>query len=98
MKPSLKDDEKTTAKVGKEEAVNAEAEAAKAMAVDAESQKPAVHKVKNIDLQLDLEKADGGGAGNASVSKLNQPVHKQQQQQSLTEKSGNWICFTCFLF
>lgn len=90
MKPSVKDDEKTTTKVGKEEAVNVEAEAAaKAMAADAESQKPAVHKVKNIDLQLDLEKTDGG-AGNASVNKINQPVHKQQQQQqqSLAEKSA----------
>ncbi|XP_030548134.1 protein TIME FOR COFFEE isoform X2 [Rhodamnia argentea] len=84
--PLSRDDEKTTTKVGKEEAVNAEAEAVKAMAVDAESHKPVVHKVKNIDLQLDLEKADGG-AGSASVNKLNQPVHKQQQQ-SLTEKSA----------
>lgn len=84
--PLSRDDEKTTPKVGKEEAVNAEAEAVKAMVVDAESHKPAVHKVKNIDLQLDLEKADGG-TGNASVKKLNQPVHKQQQQ-SLTEKSA----------
>lgn len=84
--PLSRDDEKTTTKVGKEEAVNAEAEAVKAMAVDAESHKPAVHKVKNIDLQLDLEKADGG-ASNASVNKLNQPVHKPQQQ-SLAEKSA----------
>ncbi|KAF8016843.1 hypothetical protein BT93_H2149 [Corymbia citriodora subsp. variegata] len=87
MKPLSKDDEKTTAtKVGKEVTVNAEAEVVKAMAVDAETQKPAVHKVKNIDLQLDLEKADAG-AGNASANKHNQPVHKQQLQP-LTEKSA----------
>lgn len=54
-----------------------------------ESHKQALHKDKNIDLQLDLEKnsENRNSAANTATNKLNQATHKQQQQSN-SEKPG----------
>ncbi|XP_031398035.1 protein TIME FOR COFFEE [Punica granatum] len=76
----IKDDEKSM----KEKANASSGE------VKAESHKQALHKEKNIDLQLDLEKpTENGNATGTTSNKLNQPMHKQQQQQhSHSEKTA----------
>ncbi|KAG2727518.1 hypothetical protein I3760_01G160600 [Carya illinoinensis] len=83
IKPAVKEDEKAV-KIGKVEAVNVENERTKTAAEETESQKPVLaHMERNIDLQLDLEKADrDSGTCSVSGNKLQHHVQKHHQQQS----------------
>lgn len=85
MKPVLakdKEDEKVVKK-GKEEAI-AEEKKAKLAVEASESQKRVENKVRNIDLQLDLEKPErDSGISN----KLPQQGHKQPQPQPQPSKA-----------
>ena len=88
MKPALakdKEDEKVV-KMGKEEAVivGAEEKRPKMAVEESESQKR-LENVRNIDLQVDLEKPERDTGMN---NKLPQQVHKQQQQQPPPSKAA----------
>ncbi|KAI9390211.1 hypothetical protein POPTR_008G151200v4 [Populus trichocarpa] len=76
----VKEDEKAL-KTGKENMnVEPEEKRTKVTGEEVESQKPIVNEERNIDLQLDLEKADRDSATvTASRNKLLQHVQKQQQ-------------------
>lgn len=90
------EDEKTV-KTSKEEAVNVVKEKAKTVAAEeTDSQKPAVvHKDRNIDLQLDLEKTDrDSGTASVSGNKLHHHVQKHPQPHPAnSERSGNSTWF-----
>ena len=84
----VKEDEKAL-KTGKE-GMNVEPEEKKTKVTgeEVESQKPIINKERNIDLQLDLEKADRDSPTvTVSRNKPLQHVQKQQQQPNI-EKIG----------
>ncbi|KAJ7954900.1 Protein TIME FOR COFFEE [Quillaja saponaria] len=86
IKPVIKEDEKTV-KISKEVVVAVETEKVRAIAAEAETKKSAVvHKERNIDLHLDLERADrDNGPGSIGGKKLLQSL---QHQQPNTEKNA----------
>jgi hypothetical protein len=91
----VKEDEKAL-KTGKENMnVEPEEKKTKVTGEEVESQKPIVNR--NIDLQLDLEKADRDSA-TVTVSRNKLLQHVQKQQQPNIEKIGKKNCGFLFFF
>jgi hypothetical protein len=97
----VKEDEKAL-KTGKENMnVEPEEKRTKVTGDEVESQKPIVNEERNIDLQLDLEKADRDSATvTASRNKLLQHVQKQQQPniEKIGKKNSGFLFFFFFFF